>query len=103
MDPSHLHQVVWNLCENALRYADPETCHSPVELVVGRRPANNRPFLEVRDRGPGIPGEIRGRVFEPFICRELCECNRAALVYEPRGGGGSIFRIIFSDPSRWER
>ena len=119
MDPSHLHQVVWNLCENALRYADPETCHSPVELVVGRRPANNRPFLEVRDRGPGIPGEIRSRVFEPFfradetdksgtglglfICRELCECNRAALVYEPRGGGGSIFRIIFSDPSRWER
>lgn len=119
MDPSHLHQVVWNLCENALRYADPETSHSPIELVSGRRLANDRPFLEIRDRGPGIPVDIRDRIFEPFfrgkasekmgtglglfICRELCECNRAALVYEPREGGGSIFRIIFADPLRWER
>jgi two-component system sensor histidine kinase PilS (NtrC family) len=119
MDPSHLHQVVWNLCENALQYADPSTCHSPIELVSGRRLANDRPFLEIRDRGPGIPEEIRDRIFEPFfrgtgesksgtglglfICRELCECNRAALVYEPREGGGSIFRIIFADPLRWER
>ncbi|MGD8697561.1 MAG: HAMP domain-containing sensor histidine kinase [Gammaproteobacteria bacterium] len=118
MDPSHLHQVVWNLCENALQYADPSTFHSPVELISGRRLANDRPFLEIRDRGPGIPEEIRDRIFEPFfrgsgedksgtglglfICRELCECNRAALVYEPRDGGGSIFRIIFADPLRWE-
>jgi len=119
MDPSHLHQVVWNLCENGLRYADPSMYLSPIELVSGRRLANDRPFLEVRDRGPGIPEEIRDRIFEPFfrgegaektgtglglfICRELCECNRAALVYEPREGGGSIFRIIFADPLRWER
>ena len=118
MDPSHLHQVVWNLCENALQYADPFASHSPVELISGRRLANDRPFLEIRDRGPGIPEEIRDRIFEPFfrgsgedksgtglglfICRELCECNRAALVYEPRDGGGSIFRIIFADPLRWE-
>jgi two-component system sensor histidine kinase PilS (NtrC family) len=119
MDPSHLHQVVWNLCENALRYADPATRLAPIELVSGRRLANDRPFLEIRDRGPGIPDDIRDRIFEPFfrgegpekmgtglglfICRELCECNRAALVYEPREGGGSIFRIIFADPLRWER
>jgi len=90
----------------------------PLELVCGRRIGNDRPFLEVRDRGPGIPPDIRDRVFEPFfrgspgqragtglglfISRELCECNRAALVYEPRHGGGSIFRIIFADPLRWE-
>jgi hypothetical protein len=24
------------------------------------------------------------------------------LLYEPRPGGGSIFRIIFADPRRWE-
>jgi len=24
------------------------------------------------------------------------------LIYEPRHGGGSIFRIVFSDPLRWE-
>jgi two-component system sensor histidine kinase PilS (NtrC family) len=119
VDPSHLHQIVWNLCENALRYGmamdDPD---GTVELVCGRRLANDRPFLEIRDRGPGIPEAIRDRIFEPFfrgaaaersgsglglfISRELCECNRAALVYEPRSDGGSIFRIIFADPQRWE-
>jgi hypothetical protein len=24
------------------------------------------------------------------------------LLYEPRGGDGSLFRIVFSDPQRWE-
>ena len=37
-----------------------------------------------------------------FICRELCGSNGAALLYDPREGGGSIFRIIFADPRRWE-
>jgi hypothetical protein len=24
------------------------------------------------------------------------------LLYEPRSGDGSIFRVVFSDPQRWE-
>ena len=118
MDPTHLHQVVWNLCENAIRYGvdveDPE----PVELAIGRRRSNNRPYLEVRDRGPGISATAQDRIFEPFfrasadadagsglglfISRELCGWNRAALIYEPRAAGGSVFRVIFADPLRWE-
>ena len=118
MDPTHLHQVVWNLCENAIRYGVDEADPEPVEIAIGRRASNNRPFLEVRDRGAGIARGARDRIFEPFfrvderanagsglglfISRELCEWNRAALIYESRPGGGSIFRIIFADPSRWE-
>ena len=118
MDPGHLHQVVWNLCENTLRYADLDGKGARIELALGRRRSNRRPYLEVRDRGPGIPDNFTDRIFEPFfrgtdgentgtglglfISRELCECNRAALVYERRPGGGSIFRIIFADPLRWE-
>jgi two-component system sensor histidine kinase PilS (NtrC family) len=37
-----------------------------------------------------------------FIARELCQLNRAVLLYMPRASGGSIFRIVFSDPQRWE-
>jgi two-component system sensor histidine kinase PilS (NtrC family) len=115
VDPSHLHQVLWNLCENALKYAASADSKRVVELRCGRMAGTGRPFLEVADRGPGIDRQAVDRIFEPFftsskggtglglfIARELCQCNGALLVYEPRGGGGSIFRVIFSDPQRWQ-
>ena len=114
MDPGHLHQIVWNLCENAVKYASEAAGGISVELSWGRMPGSRRPYLEVADRGPGIDEALQERVFEPFatgpsggtglglfISRELCECNRAALIHEPRKGGGSVFRIVFADPARW--
>ena len=115
VDPSHLRQILWNLCENAFRYSV-QIPEDRVELRIGRLAGSNRPFLEVLDRGPGIDSTISDRIFEPFftsrtsgtglglfIARELAQCNRALLVYEPRTGGGSIFRIVFADPQRWEQ
>jgi two-component system sensor histidine kinase PilS (NtrC family) len=113
-DPSHLHQVVWNLCDNAIKYGETRDGIG-VEINLGRLSPGNRPYLEVADRGPGIEQGVVDRIFEPFftgrkggtglglfISRELCQLNRAILLYEPRGGDGSIFRIVFSDPQRWE-
>jgi two-component system sensor histidine kinase PilS (NtrC family) len=113
-DPSHLHQVVWNLCDNAMKYGEARDGIS-VEVNLGRLNPSNRPYLEVSNRGPGIEPQAVDRIFEPFftgrkggtglglfIARELCQLNRAILLYEPRSGDGSIFRIVFSDPQRWE-
>jgi two-component system sensor histidine kinase PilS (NtrC family) len=50
---------------------------------------------------PFARGRAGGTGLGLFISRELCECNRAALIFEPRDGGGSIFRIVFADPKRW--
>jgi two-component system sensor histidine kinase PilS (NtrC family) len=113
-DPSHLHQVVWNLCDNAIKYGEARGGIS-VEIKLGRLIPSTRPFLEVSDRGPGIDLGVSDRIFEPFftgrkggtglglfIARELCQLNRAILLYEPRDGDGSVFRIVFSDPQRWE-
>ena len=36
-----------------------------------------------------------------FLARELAQANGATLLYEPREGGGSVFRVVFADPSRW--
>jgi two-component system sensor histidine kinase PilS (NtrC family) len=115
VDPSHLRQILWNLCENAFRYSV-KAPGDKVELRIGRLAGSNRPYLEVLDRGPGIDSAISDRIFEPFftsrasgtglglfIARELAQCNRALLVYEPRAGGGSTFRIVFADPQRWEQ
>lgn len=116
VDPTQLHQVMSNLCQNALthgRYPDREA--EPVEIRYGRLPANGRPYVEIVDRGPGIPGEDHERVFEPFftraprgtglglfLARELAQSNGATLLHETPPGGGSLFRIVFADPGRWE-
>jgi two-component system sensor histidine kinase PilS (NtrC family) len=115
MDPSHLRQVLWNLCDNAIKYAS-ETGGILVELQAGRMQGHGRPFVEVADHGRGVDAATAEKLFEPFftarsggtglglyISRELCELNRATLIYLDRPGGGSIFRIVFADPDRWDR
>jgi two-component system sensor histidine kinase PilS (NtrC family) len=115
VDPSHLHQLMWNLCENALKYGRASDMSASIDIQTGRIAVSERPYLEVLDRGPGIASTDSERIFEPFftagrggtglglfIARELAQCNRAILAYEPRSGGGSIFRLVFADPQRWE-
>jgi two-component system, NtrC family, sensor histidine kinase PilS len=112
-DPSHLRQAVWNLCDNAIKYGGVGDGNG-IEIKLARLSPTYRPYLEVADRGPGIQMQAVDRIFEPFftgerggtglglfIARELCQLNRAILLYEPRAGGGSVFRIVFSDPQRW--
>jgi two-component system, NtrC family, sensor histidine kinase PilS len=114
VDPSQLRQIVWNLCENAVKYGAKDAGSDIIELRVGRLASTARPFLEVADRGPGIAVQHRERIFEPFftgnergtglglfLSRELAQTNGATLLYEPRTSGGSLFRIVFRDPERW--
>jgi two-component system sensor histidine kinase PilS (NtrC family) len=114
IDGSQLNQIVWNLCQNAMTHALPRASDSAIHLRFGRLGGVGRPFLQVADSGPGISTGDTERIFEPFftraqrgtglglfLARELAAANGATLLYEPRDGGGSIFRIVFADPSRW--
>jgi two-component system sensor histidine kinase PilS (NtrC family) len=115
VDPAQLQQVLWNLCQNALTHGGAAASLATIDLRYGRMAANARPFLEVADRGPGIADEDGERIFEPFfttstqgtglglfLARELAQTNGATLLHETRPGGGSLFRVVFSDPVRWE-
>ncbi len=114
-DPGQLRQVIWNLCDNAIKHAVKDHAERFVEIRFGRLNATARPFLEVADRGPGVPAESVERIFEPFfsgergstglglfLARELAQTSGATLLYEARPGGGSVFRLVFADPQRWE-
>ena len=114
MDPTHLHQIIWNLCDNAVKYASATAGVIAVELSCGYLEPSGRPYVEVADRGPGIEPANVDEIFEPFftsqpggtglglyISRELAERNGATLRYHPRPGGGSLFRVVFADPGRW--
>jgi len=115
MDPTHLHQIVWNLCDNAVKYASATAGAIAVELTCGYLETSRRPYLECADRGPGIEPDKVEEIFEPFftgqpggtglglyISRELAERNGATLRYQARPGGGSLFRLVFADPTRWD-
>lgn len=112
-DPTQLHQIMWNLCQNAITHGR-HPGGEPVEIRYGRIATTQRPFVEIADRGPGIAAEDMERVFEPFftraargtglglfLARELAQSNGATLLHEPRAGGGSLFRLVFTDPGRW--
>lgn len=60
-DAHQLRQVLANLLRNALVHTPPGT---PVELGLDRR--DGRVRLEVRDHGPGLPGEDPQALFERF-------------------------------------
>ncbi|XXF80018.1 ATP-binding protein [Myxococcaceae bacterium GXIMD 01537] len=61
-DRPRLVQMLVNLLENACDASRPG---EPVEVLARRR--EGEVLLEVRDRGTGIPPELRERIFEPFF------------------------------------
>ncbi len=111
MDPEQLHQVVSNLCQNALRHSPPFTGTPLIRLETGLT-AEQHPYLDVIDWGTGVAAEIADFIFDPFftttpkgtglglyIAKELCEGNGAMLDYHPGEGKiGSRFRVTFVRP-----
>ena len=61
-DADRLHQVLFNLVENAIKYGKNEGQVS----IGGRVLPDQKVELWVQDDGPGIPPEARERVFERF-------------------------------------
>ncbi len=62
--------------------------------------------LAIQDRGPGIPAEIRERLFQPFasaggvglglaLSRRIVDLHGGRLTLEDRPGGGTRARILF--------
>ncbi len=114
-DISHLSQVLWNLCTNAIIHGTLPNQTPFIILQAGLDQVQLRPFLEVVDHGIGINETDAKKLFEPFfttkpqgtglglyIAREMCEASHARLQYIRLPNGGSCFRITFSSQSRQE-
>lgn len=119
-DRSHVCQALVDLCVNA-REAMPDGGHvrvavstvevaDPVVLADGRMGRGRFAALTVEDDGPGIPLEVRSRIFEPFFSTKtgshghglglailhgiMRRCGGAVGVDEAEGGGAR-FVLLF--------
>jgi two-component system cell cycle sensor histidine kinase/response regulator CckA len=63
VDRTRLMQAVLNLVTNAVRAAQ----QGGREVTIGVRGWRGWVLVEVEDNGPGVPPEIAGRVFQPFV------------------------------------
>jgi two-component system OmpR family sensor kinase len=104
---SALEEAIRNLVDNALRHAPPGSTVS-----VSVRPGAT---IEVIDRGPGVPLELREQVFEPFwsaarkseggaglglaITREALQLHGGSVEIADAAGGGAIFRLVLPQDS----
>ncbi|MTW21647.1 sensor histidine kinase [Allochromatium palmeri] len=107
-DPRHLHQILANLCENALVHGGRPDEAAHIQLRLGRRAAPDGIYLEVQDAGPGIDPTTVRDIFNPFfttksqgtglglyIARELAESNGIRLTYAAARPHGSRFILTF--------
>jgi signal transduction histidine kinase len=103
LDPEQIQQVLVNVLINAL---DSQPRGGAIEISVNR--TNGKVEVEVSDQGPGLPAEVRGRLFEPFvtskpdgvglglsICKRLIETNGGTIRIDniPSGGAAVAFTV----------
>jgi two-component system OmpR family sensor kinase len=102
--PDDLHRAALNLIENALAHTP-----SGTPVTVSARAGDGFAWLEVADRGPGVPAELRDRVFERFsrgggdtgpptgsglglaIVRAVAQAHGGSVTLEDAEGGGARF------------
>lgn len=109
-DRDALLQVIFNLVDNAMKYA--RDADSKV-VVVEAHVRDGRVIVSVRDFGPGVPGRHVARIFEPFyrpedeltrstkgtgiglaLVKDLAERMGAAVTGVNESGGG--FRVCLA-------
>lgn len=61
-DRELLHRAIFNLVENAVKYSPEGSA-----VTVRAQRSAQRLCISVEDQGPGIPEELRERIFEPFF------------------------------------
>jgi two-component system sensor kinase FixL len=104
VDRVQIQQVLTNLIRNAID----AMLAGPVRSLIVRTDAgpDDLVTISVEDTGTGITDEVAQQLFQPFvttketgmgiglsICRNIIEAHGGRIWFEPRPGGGTIFRF----------
>ena len=102
-DPRQLNQMFWNLIKNASE-AMPQG--GEIRVVLSEDSDGDGISIEVHDTGPGIPPEVRDRIFTPFfttktrgtglglaMVRRIAEEHGGTVAMENGIRRGAIFKV----------
>lgn len=105
-DRGQLEQILWNLSQNALKYARRLDTPLEIKLSCALSETRQNAIISVTDNGNGIPAGMQEKIFEPFftggqegsglglyLVRELCSANNSNIIYDG-SGTGACFSII---------
>ncbi len=107
-DSNQLHQVMWNLCTNAINHSHMDKANIMINIQGEIDSESQRPYIDIIDNGQGIDKDAQANIFDPFfttssegtglglyITKEVIESNRAKIRYISPSAGGTCFRIYF--------
>ena len=107
-DSNQLHQVMWNLCSNAINHSNLERSAIMINIQGRIDDRTRQPYVDIIDNGSGINKETQALIFDPFfttssegtglglyITKEVIESNRAKIRHISPATGGTCFRIYF--------
>jgi two-component system, NtrC family, sensor histidine kinase HydH len=102
LDPDQIVRVLSNLLTNASQSMD-----GTGTIWIEARSDSDVTYVRVHDSGPGVPAEIRHRIFEALfttkargtglglaLCRRIAEAHSGTLVLEPSTGGASFLLTL---------
>jgi two-component system NtrC family sensor kinase len=103
-DPQQIQQVLLNFMLNAAEAMQGE---GRITLITRHDRSENKSIIMVEDDGPGIPENLRDKIFEPFFSTKgtnglglavswgIVERHFGTIEVEMSTSGGASFRIIF--------
>ena len=114
-DPGQLRQVLTNLIVNAQHALQETEGERKLRVTAAYDRATARVVVKVKDNGPGVPKELRNRIFDPLfttkevgtgtgmglaICHRVVESHGGTLTLETEPGPGAVFvlRLPVSGP-----
>ena len=109
IDKNRVEQVLINLLNNAMKFST----EGKISITTEVDEKNNEVKIKVSDDGPGIPKEIKNKIFEKFVtktqgmknqegtglglflCKGIMEAHNGKIRVKNNPNQGSTFEIIF--------